>query len=111
MTEPPVCALSKADVQHALRSLSAAQDRIKLDPETIEQDLARLVLGLMAFLRELMELQAIRRMEAGSLTPDQEEQVGRTLMRAEAALHDIAARFGLAPEDLSLDLGPLGKTI
>lgn len=111
MTAPSVCALSKADVQQALHNLSEAQDRIRLDPETIEQDLARLVLGLMAFLRELMELQAIRRMEMGSLTPDQEEQVGSTLMRAEAALHDIAARFGLSPDDLSLDLGPLGKTI
>jgi len=58
-----------------------------------------------------MELQAIRQMDQGLLTPEQEERLGTTLMRSEAALHDIAARFGLTPEDLSLDLGPLGKTI
>jgi hypothetical protein len=89
----------------------APADRLNLDPDTVEQDLARLVLGLMAFLRQLMELQAIRRMEAGSLSEDEIERVGRTLMRAEEALEDIAARFGLAPDDLSLDLGPLGRTI
>ncbi|MEM6939785.1 MAG: gas vesicle protein K [Pseudomonadota bacterium] len=85
--------------------------RLHIQPETVEQDLARIVLGLMAFLRQLMEAQAIRRMENGSLTLAQEEALGETLMRAEAALFDIAAKFGLRPEDLSLDLGPLGKTI
>lgn len=85
--------------------------RLRIDPERVEQDLARLVLGLMAFLRQLMELQAVRRMEAGSLTPEQEERLGTTLMRAEEALHRLAAQFGLSPEDLSLDLGALGRTI
>lgn len=103
--------LETAKLKSAISALADANDRINLDPATVEQDLARLVLGLMAFLRELMELQAIRRMEAGSLTAEQEETLGTTLMRAETALHDIAARFGLSPEDLSLDLGPLGKTI
>lgn len=97
-------------VQAAL-SRAAAAGQLRLDPDTVEQDLARLVLGLMALLRELMELQAIRRMEAGSLTPEQEEQLGSTLMRAETAIHDMAERFGLSPRDLSLDLGPLGRTI
>ena len=60
---------------------------------------------------QLMELQAIRQMEGGNLTELQEEKLVTTLMRAEAAIHDLAARFGLTPEDLSLDLGPLGKTI
>lgn len=91
--------------------LARAQGRVQIDPDTVEQDLARLVLGLAAFLRQLMELQAIRRMEAGSLTEAQTEMLGTTLMRAEAALHDMAAKFGLAPEDLALDLGPLGRTI
>ncbi|WP_370400179.1 gas vesicle protein K [Sulfitobacter sp. JB4-11] len=85
--------------------------QISIDPDKVEQDLARLVLGLMAFLRELMELQAIRQMEDGLLSPTQEEQLGTTLMRAEAAIHDLAGRFGLTPDDLSLDLGPLGRTI
>lgn len=85
--------------------------RIPINPETVEQDLARLVLGLMAFLRTLMERQAIHRMEAGTLTPEEEERVGMTLMRAEEALFDLAKKFDLKPEDLALDLGPLGKTI
>ncbi|MEM9342698.1 MAG: gas vesicle protein K [Pseudomonadota bacterium] len=85
--------------------------RVSIDPDTVEQDLARLVLGLMEFLRQIMELQAIRRMENGQLTAAQEDALGTTLMRAERAIHDLAHRFGLTPADLSLDLGPLGKTI
>ncbi|MEL6685415.1 MAG: gas vesicle protein K [Pseudomonadota bacterium] len=94
-----------------LNRLTEATDRIAIDPETAEQDLARVVLGLMAFLRQLMELQAIRRMEAGTLSAAQEEKLGTTLMKAEAAIHDVAAKFGISPNDLALDLGPLGKTI
>jgi hypothetical protein len=94
-----------------LARLAAEQGRIRLDPDHVEQDLARVVLGLMAFLRELMELQAIRRMEAGALAPEEEERLGETLMRAEEALHRQAEAFGLSPEDLALDLGPLGRTI
>ncbi|MEM9973117.1 MAG: gas vesicle protein K [Pseudomonadota bacterium] len=89
----------------------AARGRLALQPETVEQDLARLVLGLIELLRQVMELQAIRQMERGLLTEAQEDALGTTLMRAEAAVHDIAARFGLTPEDLSIDLGPLGRTI
>jgi hypothetical protein len=85
--------------------------RLEIDPERVEQDMARLVLGLMEFLRKLMELQAVRRMDAGSLTPEEEERLGLTLMRAEEALHRLAAQFGLQPGDLSLDLGPLGRSV
>ncbi|EGJ20358.1 gas vesicle K [Cereibacter sphaeroides WS8N] len=85
--------------------------RIALDPDRLEHDLARILLGLMEMLRQIMELQAIRRMEASSLSESQQEQLGTTLMRAEAAIHEMAARFGLTPADLSLDLGPLGRTI
>jgi hypothetical protein len=90
--------------------LGDADGRVRIDPETVEQDLARLVLALMEFLRQLMELQAIRRMENGSLSAEQEEALGTTLQRAEGAIQDMAARFGLSPSDLSLDLGPLGRT-
>ncbi|MFW5654774.1 MAG: gas vesicle protein K [Roseicyclus sp.] len=94
-----------------LQELGGANGRVRIDPETVEQDLARLVLALMEFLRQLMELQAIRRMENGSLSLEQEEALGTTLQRAEAAIHDMAGRFGLSPGDLSLDLGPLGRTV
>lgn len=94
-----------------LDGLGGPDGRIAMDPEKVEQDLARLVLALMEFLRQLMELQAIRRMENGSLSSQQEEALGTTLQRAEGAIHDMAARFGLSPGDLSLDLGPLGRTV
>jgi len=82
---------------------------LNLDPDQIERDLSRLVLGLIEFLRQLMEAQAIRRMEAGRLTPDEEEALGLTLMRAQEKILDLAEKFGLSPEDLRLDLGPLGR--
>lgn len=100
-----------AAVSAFLSKRADSQGRLALNPETVEQDLAKLVLGIMELLRQLMELQAIRRMDSGTLTPDQEEALGTTLMRAEKAIHDMANRFGLAPADLSIDLGPLGSTI
>jgi hypothetical protein len=95
------------ELRRALRAV-APDGRLQLDPDTVEQDLARLVLGLMEFLRQLMELQALRRYEAGTLTEAQEEALGLTLMRAAGALRDLADRFGLSEADLHLDLGPLG---
>ncbi len=111
MTTDPSLDIGTDQVKRLLGQLAAPDGRVRINPENVEQDLARLVLGLMEFLRQLMELQAIRQMEQGRLTPDQEEKLGTTLMRSQAALQDMAARFGLKPEDLALDLGPLGKTI
>jgi hypothetical protein len=70
---------------------------------------AQLVLTIVEFLRKLMERQAVRRMEQRTLTRRQAEEVGIALMRLEKTIREIGARFGLAPEDLSLDLGPLGR--
>ena len=95
----------------ALARQTNGASRIAIDPETVEQDLARLVLGIMELLRQLMELRAIRLLEAGSLAETQEEALGTTLMRAEAAIQQVAAQFGLSPEDLALNLGPLGRSI
>ena len=83
--------------------------RWNADPDDVQRSVARLVLALVEFLRKLMERQAIRRMEAGTLTPEQVEAIGVALMRLEETLRELAARFGLTPEDLNLDLGPLGK--
>ena len=88
-----------------------APPRWNADPEDVQRSVARLVLTLVEFLRQLMERQAIRRMEAGTLTSDETEDVGRALMQLEDTIRDIGARFGLAPEDLNLDLGPLGRLI
>jgi len=84
---------------------------INLDPERIEHDLARLVLTLIEFLRRLLELQAIRRMEANELTEDEEERVGLTLMRAAAQVSRLARELGVDPSELNLQLGPLGRLI
>lgn len=93
------------------RQAAAAAPRWNADPEEVQKSVARLILALVEFLRKLMEKQAIRRMEAGTLTEEEIENVGLALMRLEETLHDIAGRFGLSPDELNLDLGPLGKLI
>ena len=85
--------------------------RWNADPEDVQRSVARLVLALVEFVRKLLEKQAIRRMEGGTLTPEETEAVGQALMKLEETVTDIAARFGLTPEELNLDLGPLGRLI
>jgi Gas vesicle protein K len=87
------------------------QSRIDCTPENVEQGLAKLVLSLIELLRQLLERQAIRRMEGGSLTEEQIENMGEALMKLEAKVHELAVHFGLTPADLNLDLGPLGNLL
>jgi hypothetical protein len=91
------------------RRTARPPNRWNADPDDVQRSVARLVLALVEFLRKLMERQAIRRMESRTLTPEQVEAIGVSLMRLEETIHDLAARFGLTPEELNLDLGPLGK--
>lgn len=77
------------------------------DPEDVQKSVAQLVLTIVEFLRQLMERQAIRRMEAQTLSDKEVEAVGLALMRLEETVREIGARFGLTPEDLNLDLGGL----
>jgi hypothetical protein len=88
---------------------SASPPRWNADPDDVRRSVAKLVLTLVDFIRQLLERQAIRRMEAGTLTGDQTESVGRALMQLEETVHDLAEKFGLEPGDLNLDLGPVGK--
>jgi hypothetical protein len=83
--------------------------RIELSPDNIEQGLAKLVLTLIDFLRQLLERQAIRRMEGGTLSDQEIEQMGEALMKLEAKIRELSEQFGLSPEDLNIDLGPLGR--
>ena len=83
--------------------------RWNADPDDVQRSVAQLVLTLVEFIRKLLERQSIRRMEAGTLTDQQTEDIGRALMKLEETVIDIAARFGVLPEDLNLDLGPIGK--
>ncbi|WP_040814826.1 gas vesicle protein K [Nocardia concava] len=85
--------------------------RIELDPEGVERGLATLVLTIVELLRQLMERQAVRRMEAGDLSERQIEEMGTTLMRLSDAMDELREHFELAPEDLNIDLGPLGTLL
>ena len=83
--------------------------RINLNPEKVEQGLVKLVLALVELLRQLLERQAIRRMEAGSLSDEELERLGTTLMRLEQRMEELKAHFKI--DDLNIDLGPLGKLL
>lgn len=101
-----------AQLKRELQGISAQSlERIDCSSETIEQGLAKLVLGLMELLRRLLERQAVRRMEGGTLTEQQTEDMGQALMKLEQKIHELADQFGLKPEDLNLDLGPLGNLL
>jgi|SRR5579884_2845889 len=111
--------LSPAELQATVEELkqqlaAAAQgslQRIECNAENIDQGLARLVLSLIEFLRRLLERQAIRRMEGSRLSEEQIEEMGLALMKLESKIAELAAQFGLKPEDLNLELGPLGNLL
>lgn len=83
--------------------------RWNANPDDVRRSVAKLVLTLVEFIRQLLERQAIRRMDAGTLTAEQTEAIGTALMRLEETVREIGGQFGLTPEDLNLDLGPVGK--
>jgi hypothetical protein len=82
-------------------------DRINADPDNVEQGLAKLVLTIIDLLRQLLEKQAIRRMEAGSLSDAEIERMGETFLKLERKMAELKETFGLADEDLGLNLGSL----
>lgn len=85
--------------------------RIEADPERVERGLVQLVLTVIELLRELMERQAVRRLEQGALSPEQEEQLGTALHRLAETMEQLKTQFDLDDEDLNLDLGPLGTLL
>ena len=105
---------------HEVESLRAEIERLRsagtpprwnADPEDVRRSVVKLVLTLVEFIRQILERQAIRRMEQGTLTDDQTEAVGLALMRLEETIRELCAQFGIRPEDLNLDLGPVGKLV
>jgi hypothetical protein len=82
--------------------------RLQTDPERVEKGVAQLVLTVIELVRQLMERQALHRLEHGSLTEDQEEKLGLALMRLAEVMDDLKDHFGLTDDDLNLHLGPLG---
>ena len=106
---------AQGDVERVARRLEELGDvfprRIDSDPETVERGLAQLVLTLIELLRQLMERQAVRRMEQGTLTNEEIERLGQTFMRLGERMEELKAEFGLEDEDLNINLGPLGNLL
>jgi hypothetical protein len=98
-------ALALPDAKAASRALPSG--RLDLNPDSVQHDLARLVLCLVEVLRQLMERQALRRVEGGRLTAEQIEALGLTLMRLEERMDELKEHFGVTGEELRLDLGGL----
>ncbi len=94
-----------AELEHVAGHLPR---RVNADPERVERGLAQLVLTLIELLRQLMERQALRRIEGGSLTDDEIERLGQTFMKLEQRMEELKRQFGLEDEDLNVNLGPLG---
>jgi hypothetical protein len=84
-------------------------ERLPLDSNQVEQGLAKLVLTIVELLRQLMERQAMRRVESNSLSDDQLEELGLTLMRLEEKMDELLDIFSLKKQDLNIELGPLGN--
>ena len=83
-------------------------ERINIDPKNVEKGLAKLVLTLIELIRKLLEKQAMRRVEGGSLSEEEIEQIGEALMKIENKMQELKEIFGLKDEELNINLGPLG---
>jgi hypothetical protein len=103
--DPDLFAASRASIDASLSR------RINADPENLERGLAQLVLTIIELLRQLMERQALRRIDGGGLTDEQIERLGRTFMELDRRMEELREQFGLTAEDLNLDLGPLGRLL
>jgi hypothetical protein len=90
---------------------NALSRRVNADPENVERGLAQLVLTIVELLRQLMERQALRRIDAGNLTDEEVERLGTTFMELEKRMEELCTEFGLDEEDLNLNLGPLGNLL
>jgi hypothetical protein len=99
-------------MEEFIEEMKEAQDkrpsRLNLDQTKVEQGLAKLVLTLIELIRKLLEKQAIRRIEAGTLTDEEIERMGNTFMQLEEKMQELKEVFGLEDEELNLNLGPLG---
>lgn len=93
------------------RHRAVVPQRMETDAEAIERDLLKLVLTVVELIRQLMEKQALRRLDEGDLTDAEIEGLGTGLMRLEQAMEDLKDRYGLTASDLNIDLGPLGMLV
>ena len=109
MRDPEIASDFLAEFATALKEPARGAARVNIDPEKVEQGLVKLVLVIVELLRQLLERQAIRRMEAGTLTGEEIDRLGTTLMRLEEKVKEIQEHFQI--EDLNINLGPLGKLL
>ncbi|GAA2637154.1 gas vesicle protein K [Dactylosporangium fulvum] len=86
-------------------------ERLRLDRDTVERDFATLVLTVVELLRQLVERQAVRRVDEGDLTDEQVERIGLTLMALDDRMGEVLEHFQIRREDLNIDLGPLGPLL
>lgn len=91
------------------RTAATSPPRWNANPDDVRRSVVKLVLTLVELVRQLLERQAIRRMEAGTLTDGETESVGLALMRLQETILDLAKQFDISPDELNLDLGPVGK--
>ncbi|MDO9289696.1 MAG: gas vesicle protein K [Thermodesulfovibrionales bacterium] len=105
--------MDKPSAAITIKALEEAKDsnaeRINIDPKNVEKGLAKLVLTIVELLRQLMEKQAMRRVERGSLTDEEIERIGEALMNIENKMKELKEIFGLKDEELNINLGPLGN--
>lgn len=103
------------DLDALARALPSIDDalprRLNADPENLEKGLAQLVLTIVELLRQLMERQALRRIDDGTLSDDQIERLGQTFMKLAERMEQLRDEFGVDAEDLNLNLGPLGDLL
>ena len=98
------------DLELQLNELSRQlPDRINAEPGTAAQELGKLVLTLVEVIRKVLEHQAVRRMDSGTLSPEEVERLGLALLRLSERMDELKTAFGLSDEDLDIDLGPLGR--
>ena len=108
-------ARSRTDGGEPLRDVALPRallpQRLETDADAVARDLLKLVLTIVELIRQLMEKQALRRVEEGDLTDEQVEGLGQGLMHLEQAMEELKERYGLTSDDLNLDLGPLGTLL
>jgi hypothetical protein len=95
--------------RHIENAASARTPRWNADPDDVRRSVLKLVLTLVELIRQLLERQAIRRMEGGTLSDEETESVGLALMKLQETITELAAQFDISPDELNLDLGPVGK--
>ena len=111
IAEPAAAAEIEAIRQQIENVASPRAPRWNANPDDVRRSVLKLVLTLVELIRQLLERQAIRRMEAGSLSDAETESVGLALMRLQETIHELAQQFDISPDELNLDLGPVGKLL